>query len=295
MKTIVPDFAMIGAQKTASTFLHRMLAQHPQVFIPDEEVKIFEQADSLEEIQAFFDNWPKKDIFNKKIGLRRPNYLTKVEIAEKLFQYAPNIKLIITLRDPVKRAISSYFHLIKLGFLPVQSLNQGMDAILNKNLAHAYPAAQQVIEYGFYGKHIEDYLKIFKKQQLLIILENEIKQDIQKVIENICQHIDITPQVLQEPQGFRANQGVYALARLRFIRLRNAWVFNLKEAGLERKNNLVSKLVNFFIMAIDYFILSRLFTTAKPQLNAELTQQLQALYQEDKQKLEIILAKKVDW
>ena len=37
-----PEFAIIGAQKSATTFLQTVLQSHPEVFIPDGELAMFE-------------------------------------------------------------------------------------------------------------------------------------------------------------------------------------------------------------------------------------------------------------
>jgi len=41
------DFLIIGAQKSATTFIHRCLLEHPSVFMPPGEISFFEDPDYL--------------------------------------------------------------------------------------------------------------------------------------------------------------------------------------------------------------------------------------------------------
>ncbi|WP_419657492.1 putative sulfotransferase domain protein [Desulfosarcina variabilis str. Montpellier] len=72
----------------------------------------------------------------------------------------PDIKIIISLRDPVDRAISAYYHWMKTG---ITSPRLGL-----KKVAKEYPK-MRILEYGYY----EEYLKIWQKyvpQERILIL-----------------------------------------------------------------------------------------------------------------------------
>ena len=103
------DFVIIGAQKSASSFVHLCLLDHPEVYIPEKEIPYFENPD-----------YKKKDLKNiilttkeykknyKAIGIKRPNYLGKDEVPARIFKNNPNIKLIVVLRNPIESHFSIF-------------------------------------------------------------------------------------------------------------------------------------------------------------------------------------------
>lgn len=74
-----PNFVIVGAQKSASTFLHRCLEEHPEVYSPSQELRFFENPEFLtariEKLEALF-----KEHADKLLrGIKRPDYLGKPE------------------------------------------------------------------------------------------------------------------------------------------------------------------------------------------------------------------------
>ena len=120
---MLPKFAIIGAQKSATTFIHRCLSDHPEVFMPSGEISYFEDPDYQE---SSFDEF--LDLFadakqNQLKGIKRPTYLHKPECPVRIKKIIPDVKLIVVLRNPIDRFISAYFHCIKFNFLPVIDYN----------------------------------------------------------------------------------------------------------------------------------------------------------------------------
>jgi hypothetical protein len=133
--TCLPNFLVLGGMKCGSTALHHNLNQHHQVYCPDEETKQRVINDSEFSISDFKGGLSRPD--NKEIDFFNVNYEKGIKFYEKLFDvdkpfrgevspnyfYNPeglasrikfslgNIKLIISLRDPLKRAYSHWNHI----------------------------------------------------------------------------------------------------------------------------------------------------------------------------------------
>ena len=76
---MLPNFVIIGAQKSGSTFALRCLGEHPEVFMPTGETRFFEDPEYLRhdisDLEAIF-----RDASHKKaLGIKRPDYLAKPE------------------------------------------------------------------------------------------------------------------------------------------------------------------------------------------------------------------------
>ncbi len=55
-----PDFIIAGAMKSGTTSLHHILANHPEIFIPDKEISFYDIDDFVQHPDFFFfnhDSW----------------------------------------------------------------------------------------------------------------------------------------------------------------------------------------------------------------------------------------------
>jgi len=105
---MLPDYIIIGAHKSASTFVHKCLMEHPDIYMPKDEIPFFEipdyESSSLSELEKYF-----KGRKEKRFGIKRPSYIGKPEVPARISNDLPDAKLIAVLRDPVDRAVSSYY------------------------------------------------------------------------------------------------------------------------------------------------------------------------------------------
>lgn len=181
---VKPDFIIIGAMKSGTTTLHEVLEQHPDVYMPRGEMKFF-SIDDFEQQHYFFPyhkgQWTDHD-FRKKfelykkwyidsyanagnakvIGEDAPSYLPSKRAPERIAEQFPDIKLIISLRDPVSRLYSQYWHNVN---------NFGAYFTLEETLRY-HPGLY--FDRSCYKRQIENYLKWFPKEQMLFILFEEL-------------------------------------------------------------------------------------------------------------------------
>ena len=107
----LPDFIIVGAQKCGTTTIIKSLEKHPDIHItnytyPNKaygEVHFFNKKHMMLNGIDWY-----KTLFKKNMicGEKTPCYMTKKTTMEKISQYIPNVKIIICLRNPVKRIIS---------------------------------------------------------------------------------------------------------------------------------------------------------------------------------------------
>ena len=120
---MLPHFVVIGAQKSASTFLQRCLADHPEMWLPRGETTFFEdptyEASRLSDLERMFSRRRER-----VLGMKRPSYLSRPEVPGRIRRDLPNVKLIAVLREPISRAVSAYFHMVGGGYLPLLELNE---------------------------------------------------------------------------------------------------------------------------------------------------------------------------
>jgi hypothetical protein len=105
----LPDAVILGAMKSGTTSLHNYLVQHPGVIEPlRKEVHYFDV--NLERGERWY-----RAHFGREgePGLNldsSPYYLFHPAVPQRLHALLPQARLIVLLRDPVRRAYSHYWH-----------------------------------------------------------------------------------------------------------------------------------------------------------------------------------------
>ena len=168
------------------------------------------------------------------VGIKCPNYLCKPECPPRLAKHLPNSRLIAILRHPVDRAVSQYYHHIRSGRFPMLAA----DAAFSRYMAGDFnpPYARQVIlEFGLYAQAVANYLRVFPREQLLILTDLDLRGGSPKVFARACQFLGIDDTFLPMSISVPRNQGVYSIPFLSFIRSVNRYgvVFD-ESTGLER-------------------------------------------------------------
>jgi len=293
---MLPNFLIIGAQRSATTFVHKCLEDHPNIFMPPKEKAFFENPyyfqKDFNEFEKLFEN-----VSQKAIGIKRPNYLGKIECPERIYQYIPNAKLIVILRNPVERAVSAYFHQMKSGFIPIKPVEKGLLSVINRRYDKMYPRSKEIIEFGLYHQHLMRYLSYFKKDQIFVILYSDIKAHPLKSIQNIYRFLKVDDDYIPKTLKSKQNPGVYSLTRLRLLNMRHRFISIYNEDktaryGKKQKTEF-DRLIDRLILLIDRKLLSRICKNSRLKLSAKLSRSLFKIYEEDINGLEDFLGRKL--
>ena len=126
---------IVGAPKAGTTSLHFYLQQHPDVCMS--EIKEPNYFTAQEVVKLYYDVSPVNSedwyhsIFTKPtrkvIGEGSVSYLFYPEVAQKIYNYNPEARILIILRNPVQRAFSHYLMDFRLGLC-----NISLEEILDK-------------------------------------------------------------------------------------------------------------------------------------------------------------------
>ncbi|MEQ8207888.1 MAG: sulfotransferase [Woeseia sp.] len=217
---MMPTFLGIGAQKCASTWLHRIVASHPAVHVPDiKEANFF---------SYHFDHgyqWYER-MFNPgssvtQIGEVSPSYFHDPAVPARVYQYRPDIKILLTLRDPIQRALSNHRHEVRAGHIV------GDDLSFEKGLANN----PMYVEQGLYSKHLANWLEYFPRDRILIILVDDIENDPGKVAREVYQFLGIDPKF--QPTGLAAKPNRSVTSRSEGLLRRKQRIYELtRKPGL---------------------------------------------------------------
>jgi hypothetical protein len=185
---VKPTFLCIGVQKSGTTSLINYLSQHKDIFIKSGESHFF---DTTEPSETEIINYENTFDTNKLIvGERTPSYNYLQFAMDRIYNYSPNIKLILILREPISRAFSQYN--MKLNFQN-KTLNDINDEQImldfeneeNINLSELKSNGNNYIIRGKYDEIISYILSKFPRENLYIGIAEEIKENKKKSYNDI--------------------------------------------------------------------------------------------------------------
>lgn len=291
MSEKILDFIIIGAQKSATTFLHFCLKEHPEIFLPDSEVAFFENPDfhtkpiqNLERIIASQES-------GQVIGIKRPNYFEEEECPQNIHSLIPDAKLIVILRNPIERAVSAYFHQMSNGILPVRPLSKGMRDLLDGKYSIKYPKSKQIIEYGYYCTHIKRYLDYFDKSQFLILYYSELKRNPQKVIKEVYRYLNVSDDFVPDAISATPLKRKYNIISVYLSSIRSKLTNYIDDDSMrihpKKELNIFSKISVKLIKLVDYLIPDR--SNRSKELSPDLIHKLNSIYQPEIDCLELLL------
>lgn len=204
----MPNFLIIGAAKAGTTALYRYLKQHPQIYMsPLKETQFFVFVD--EENLTFNSNEPFlrkykqiKDIesyrklFNKvsgeiAIGEVSPWYIYLPNVASKIKQYIPDVKIIAMLRDPVERAYSNFLHSIRDDLEPINvDFVRGMELESERIIKNWSPRFHYK-QKGFYYGQMKRYFDLFEAEQIKVCIYENFKENQISVLQDIFRFLGV--------------------------------------------------------------------------------------------------------
>ncbi len=203
MPARAPDFMIVGAPKCATSSLHLLLLQHPDIFMCDPKEPHFFCTDlpGLAEVpdavgyDALFADAP----MAAKWGEASALYLFSRDAAKNINAANPDTKIILSIRNPADAAFS-WYHQLRDGFREDQA-----DFATAWDLQGARAGGQQLpsycpepaqLQYGpvyAYHDQIKRYFDVFGRDAVKVLRVEDIKADPQKVIADLLTFIGVDP------------------------------------------------------------------------------------------------------
>ncbi len=279
---VLPNFIVVGSQRSGSTYLHNLLMQHPEVYLPEnKELQYFSdkyykfQKVDLQVYSSFFSDYREQ----KAIGEITPSYMFHEWVPELLYKHLGSIKLIFLLRNPIDRAYSHYWHEVskkREWFTFEEAVKKEKERI---STDYCNKKNKSYVERGFYGKQLSNFLNYFRKENMLILFSEDLYKDPKTVLKQICMFLGIDPNF-----NFNFSVDKHGMPLPKYIRFFRKWVYIKYVWG---KNNRI-------IYRIASLILNHIPTVVRKyeEMKFETKELLQQIYSEDKKLLEKILDKK---
>lgn len=167
----LPDFIIIGAQKSGTSSLFYYLNQHPSLDLSTQkEIHYFDlnRHRGLNWYKSFFPLKTSK----KRTGEASPYYLFSKTAPRELSKVKPDIKLIVLIRNPIDRAYSQYQMTAKQVNDPNYPRFEEVIAPGNE-----MEARRNFLSRGLYALHIKNWFECFERGQFLFIKSEDFFAD----------------------------------------------------------------------------------------------------------------------
>jgi hypothetical protein len=290
-KKVDPDFRVdflgIGVAKSGSTWLADKLRLHPQIFVPDEKsIYYFNQymgkgskqinennKRPLQWYHSFFAEASPRQI----TGEISPEYLMHENCAKDIFDYNPNIKLLVTLRDPVQRAHSQYLFRQQTGLSRYPSFEAAIGD---------FPL---LLDTGFYYRHLKRYFDLFPRENIKVMFYEDLKKDGDRFYRNVLSFLGAEE---YRPEGLETRSNVTMEVRSRAL----ARLITSTDLYIQHRSSL--RFVRTFINGLGLHKMAKAVSrankqsaTEKPRLDKALESSLREHFREDIENLERLLKK----
>jgi len=204
---MLPNFLLIGAARSGTTWIEKNLRAHPDVFLPArKELHFFDRdyAKGLEFYAAYFAEWSGQ----KAVGEASPSYLSAGrpghDIPAMIAQHLPGVRLIASLRNPVDRVYSRFWNAkAKFDHNAQLSFEQ---KLLDK---------PEFLDEGTYADHLERFFRNIPRERMLVLLYDDLVADGRGFMRRIYEFLAIDPDVATGLETLRINsaEGKGSLAR----------------------------------------------------------------------------------
>lgn len=192
---MLPTVLILGGQKCGTSSLQHYLVQHREVGAAQrKEVHYFDL--NADKSQLWYrSHFPLRDTYRHTID-SSPYYLFHPAVPQRAHQLVPDAKLIVLLRDPVKRTYSHYHHACRHGLetldfrAAIDQEEQRLDGttafLLSHRSARSYSHQHHsYVSRSIYAPQIARWYEFFDRDQFLFLSSEDLFRDPGEIVSRV--------------------------------------------------------------------------------------------------------------
>lgn len=192
---MLPSFLILGAPRSGTTHLYRGLRQHPDVFMSDFKEPMFFAYENNPAPSVISDRAAYEALFananpDHARGEASTLYLYSDKSPQNIHRTVPEARLVAILRNPTERAFSQYTFQRFLETEPLATFEAALAAEPERAKTDRVPF-HLYRPVGLYSEQIHRYYELFPKEQLLILLQEDLETQPDRVFRDIFRHIGV--------------------------------------------------------------------------------------------------------
>lgn len=205
-KNNLPDFLFVGTGKAGTSSIYKYLKEHPEVFLPEVKETLFyqivdnpnkAQLQYLRGVTEDFDSYLR--LFegaqeSAVCGEVTPSYLYYHNLViPNIQRYHPNwkdLKIAITLRNPIEKVISQYFFVKNtLKYKKDSSIEEMLQKEKLRIKENKLLPDLFLVDTSLYYQSVKAYLSTFDKVEFF--LYDDLKNSSQALFSKVCDFIEV--------------------------------------------------------------------------------------------------------
>lgn len=204
----LPNFFVVGAQKSGTTSLHHYLVEHPDVYLPSQkETKFFVDDERYAKgIDHYESEYFSGCHGEKAIGEVDPDYMYFSTGAERIARHIPDPKFIFVFRNPVDRAFSLYVMTYRRG-LELNSFEEAI-RIEPERIARGYEEDfhYSYVRRGFYASQVNRFLERWDASRMHFILAEDLINNPAETVQGCFEFLGVDPNFVPSQIGTKFHQ-----------------------------------------------------------------------------------------
>ena len=189
------QFLICGTQKGGTTALAGQLREHPDLCIPAaKELHFFDDERQRWQRPSYnsYHNAFRAAKSGQVWGEATPIYMYWDQAARRIWEYNPEMKIIVVLRNPISRAYSHWSMEVRRGAENL-SFEQALDKEAER-CRQSLPLQHRVFSYqdrGLYSNQLRRLWHFFGRDAVLVLRHEALKANLQDCLDQICHHLRI--------------------------------------------------------------------------------------------------------
>jgi hypothetical protein len=186
----LPNFLLIGAMKAGTTSLYHYLQAHPQVYVPEYKAPEFfvAEANLRRGIDWYRKQFAAAEANAVAVGEASNAYAKYPHfdgVPRRIAEHIPDVRLVYIVRDPIARIRSHY----------QTRFAEGTERLPLEEAVFSNPI---YLNYSKYALQIEQYLKWFSREQLLVITAEDLRLQRLATVETVYEFLGVDPTVVPD-------------------------------------------------------------------------------------------------
>lgn len=208
-RTTGPSFFIVGAPRSGTTAMHRLLALHPALHMsevkepnhylfdgeppsfggPLGELLASQVVSRREDYLALFRTEASSNVAHR--GESSPFYLYSDVARQAIARDIPDAKILILLRDPVRRAHSHYVMLRRDEREPAATFSEALD-LERERLERGWALSYGYERLSRYASFVPQWIDTFG-ERVLVLTHEEFRSSHNETVRKVCEFLAIEP------------------------------------------------------------------------------------------------------
>ncbi|MGM0439458.1 MAG: sulfotransferase family protein [Patescibacteria group bacterium] len=192
-----PNFFIIGAPRSGTTFMQKNLDDHPDIFMAPGEPSYFcpDYVDPWLSEEAYFDLFEEAQDCKIK-GEKTVFYLPSKVAIKNIFDFNSDSKLLVMLRNPVEAAYSFHSKMLSVGRETIGDFEKAWK-LQEKRSEDKFYRGKLKISTLFYGevyklgKHLKRVYDIFPEEQVKVVIFDNFIEDEKTTYKEVLDFLNL--------------------------------------------------------------------------------------------------------